>query len=242
MDNATLTRFFSLHFVLPFVRAALVLLHLIYLHETGSSNPLGVSRDIWKVSFHRYFRFKDLLGFAIFFLVLGIFVFEAPWSLGDPENFIMANPLVTPAHIQPEWYFLFAYAILRAIPNKLGGVLALLARVLILGILPFLPKAKFRGLAFYPAGQRNFWALVAVFVLLTWAGSCPVEEPYILLSQRLRGVYFGLFFFITFSNKILDYILRPKRAPSITDKMLRLANALVLWAKTNFQKFAGRLN
>merc|ERR1712213_282018 len=150
VDNATLTRFFALHFLLPFTILAITILHLLFLHETGSNNPLGLNRDGEKIPFHSYYRFKDLVGFLVLLFLLSCLVLFSPQLLGDPENFIPANPLVTPVHIQPEWYFLFAYAILRSIPNKLGGVVALVAAVIILIICPFIYKSKFRGYIFYP--------------------------------------------------------------------------------------------
>ena len=197
VDNATLTRFFSLHFLLPFIIAALRAVHLVFLHETGSRNPLGVNRNLDKVPFHPYFSNKDILGFIIFIVLLFGLSLQAPWVLGDPENFIPANPLVTPVHIQPEWYFLFAYAILRSIPNKLGGVVALALSVIVLYILPILKAKKFRSIAFYPLGKICFWCLIATFFLLTWIGARPVEEPYILVGQVLTVLYF--FFFFNFS-------------------------------------------
>lgn len=156
MDNATLTRFFSFHFLFPFIISALSVFHIVFLHETGSRNPLGLNSDREKVSFHSYYSIKDLFGF--FFVLFGFFllVFISPFLLGDPENFIPANPLVTPVHIQPEWYFLFAYAILRSIPNKLGGVVGLVMSVLILLILPLRRLGNFRGEVFYPFSQFFF--------------------------------------------------------------------------------------
>ena len=156
MDNATLTRFFPFHFLFPFAVAAASIVHILFLHQTGSNNPLGISRQIEKVSFHPYFSFKDIVGFVVIVRGLVVLSLLHPYLLGDPDNFIPANPLVTPAHIQPEWYFLFAYAILRSIPSKLGGVIALAISVAILFILPFTHKAKFRSLAFYPLNQALF--------------------------------------------------------------------------------------
>lgn len=156
MDNSTLTRFFAFHFILPFLVRGIVILHFLFLHETGSNNPLGVSRNKDKIPFHPYFTKKDLLGGVFVGTLYLILVFRAPYALGDPENFIPANSLVTPAHIQPEWYFLFAYAILRAIPNKLGGVVALAIAIIILFIMPFLPKSKFQPLCYYPLGKFMF--------------------------------------------------------------------------------------
>lgn len=189
----TLTRFFSLHFFIPFLVTALIIIHLLYLHETGSSNPLGIKRNLDKISFHPYFSTKDLLGYLIFFIIFFFICLSKPWMLGDPENFIPANPLVTPIHIQPEWYFLFAYAILRSIPNKLGGVVALFASVLILYILPFIKKKTFQSAQFNPKNKINFWLLVIVWLILTWIGARPVEEPYVITGQFFTIIYFILF-------------------------------------------------
>ena len=142
--------------MLPFAIAGLTILHLLFLHETGSNNPLGLNRDGEKVPFHSYYSFKDLVGFVIILFLLSLLVLFSPQLLTDPENFIPANPLVTPVHIQPEWYFLFAYAILRSIPNKLGGVIGLVGSIAILFILPFTHLGKFRSLAFYPLNQILF--------------------------------------------------------------------------------------
>nr|BAB97221.1 cytochrome b [Tigriopus japonicus] len=194
VDNATLTRFFGIHFLVPFVVAALVGIHLFFLHEKGSSNPLGVKSDFNKISFHHYYVLKDLLGASLFLLPLLGLVYFNPWLLGDPENFIEANPLVTPHHIQPEWYFLFAYAILRAVPNKLGGVVALVGAILILFYLPFSPRSSMQGFTFYPGSKMVFSVMISIFCLLTWAGAKPVEEPYVLASQVLSILYFSYFF------------------------------------------------
>nr|YP_010265196.1 cytochrome b [Charybdis hellerii]UIP56989.1 cytochrome b [Charybdis hellerii] len=193
VDNATLTRFFTFHFVLPFIIAAMTIIHIFFLHQSGANNPLGVSSQLDKVPFHPYFTFKDIVGFIVMFTLLLTLSLLNPYLLGDPDNFISANPLVTPAHIQPEWYFLFAYAILRSIPNKLGGVIALVASVAIIMILPFTHTSNFRSLTFYPLNQFMFWTLVSVLVLLTWIGARPVEEPYVLTGQILTVTYFSLF-------------------------------------------------
>nr|YP_009525763.1 cytochrome b [Thalamita sima]AXS67537.1 cytochrome b [Thalamita sima] len=193
VDNATLTRFFTFHFVLPFIIAAMTIIHIFFLHQSGANNPLGVSSQLDKVPFHPYFTFKDIVGFIVMFTILLTLSLLNPYMLGDPDNFISANPLVTPAHIQPEWYFLFAYAILRSIPNKLGGVIALVASVAIIMILPFTHTSNFRSLTFYPLNQFMFWTLVAVLILLTWIGARPVEEPYVLTGQILTVTYFSLF-------------------------------------------------
>nr|AAQ08448.1 cytochrome b [Betta anabatoides] len=193
VDNATLTRFFAFHFILPFIIAAMTIIHLLFLHETGSNNPTGLIPNMDKITFHPYFSYKDLLGFAVLLLTLITLSLFSPNLLGDPDNFTPANPLVTPPHIKPEWYFLFAYAILRSIPNKLGGVLALLTSILVLMLVPILHTSKLRNLTFRPLSQFLFWLLIADVVILTWIGGMPVEDPYILTGQVASLLYFSLF-------------------------------------------------
>lgn len=190
IDNATLTRFFTLHFLLPFIISALVLIHLLFLHQTGSNNPLGTNSNLDKIPFHPYFTWKDLIGVLIKLTIILIISFIFIEITKDPENFLPANPLVTPIHIQPEWYFLFAYAILRSIPNKLGGVIALVISILILIILPFIKKTIIQRTQFYPINKILFILFIVNLILLTWIGARPVEAPYILTGQILSITYF----------------------------------------------------
>nr|UWT72119.1 cytochrome b [Ctenotus schomburgkii]UWT72120.1 cytochrome b [Ctenotus schomburgkii]UWT72121.1 cytochrome b [Ctenotus schomburgkii] len=193
VDNATLTRFFTFHFLLPFAVMGASMLHLLFLHETGSNNPIGLTSNTDKIPFHPYYSYKDLLGATLFIILLLSLALFSPNLLGDPENFTPANPLVTPPHIKPEWYFLFAYAILRSIPNKLGGVLALLLSILILMLAPMLHTSKQRGNAFRPMSQILFWTLVSNIIILTWIGGQPVEDPFIIIGQIASTTYFIIF-------------------------------------------------
>nr|BAN04839.1 cytochrome b [Cynops pyrrhogaster] len=193
VDKATLTRFFAFHFLLPFLIAGVSMVHLLFLHETGSNNPTGIPSNQDKISFHPYFSYKDLLGFMLALLILVLISLIVPNLLVDPENFIPANPLMAPPHIKPEWYFLFAYAILRSIPNKLGGVVALLMSILILMFVPMLHTSKQRSLMFRSTSQTLFWLLVANTLILTWIGGMPVESPFTEIGQIASVLYFLLF-------------------------------------------------
>nr|YP_009694492.1 cytochrome b [Eurydema dominulus]QEI26477.1 cytochrome b [Eurydema dominulus]UCC45998.1 cytochrome b [Eurydema dominulus] len=207
VDNATLTRFFTLHFLLPFIITAMVIIHLLFLHQTGSNNPLGLNSDYDKSPFHPYFSIKDLMGMMITLFMFSLLVLLEPRTLGDPENFIPANPLVTPVHIQPEWYFLFAYAILRSIPNKLGGVIAMLMSILIILLPAVTNKSKFQGNVFYPMSKSLFWFMVTIIILLTWIGARPAEEPYIFTGQILTVFYFLYFLINPITMKMWDKLL-----------------------------------
>nr|AJP15917.1 cytochrome b [Leontocebus cruzlimai] len=190
VDKATLTRFFTFHFILPFIIAALATIHLLFLHETGSSNPSGMTSEPDKISFHPYYTIKDILGLMFLLLLLMMLTLFSPDLLTDPDNYTLANPLNTPPHIKPEWYFLFAYAILRSIPNKLGGVLALMLSILILMIIPMMHTSKQQSMTFRPITQTLFWTLVADLMTLTWIGGQPVEYPYVTVGQTASIMYF----------------------------------------------------
>nr|BBH37524.1 cytochrome b [Hynobius sp. f AT-2018] len=210
VDKATLTRFFAFHFLFPFLIMGMSIIHLLFLHETGSNNPTGISSNMDKIPFHPYFSYKDALGFLVMLMALLILSLLSPNLLGDPDNFIPANPLVTPPHIQPEWYFLFAYAILRSIPNKLGGVLALLASIIILMLIPIIHTSKQRSLTFRPMTQILFWLLVSNTLILTWIGGQPVEQPFIEIGQAASTLYFFLFLIIIplmgwWENKLIKW-------------------------------------
>nr|YP_009945159.1 cytochrome b [Habropoda radoszkowskii]QOE17515.1 cytochrome b [Habropoda radoszkowskii] len=194
INNATLNRFFSLHFILPLVILSLVIMHIFSLHLTGSSNPLGSDSNIYKMSFHPYFTIKDMMMFIMILLFFMVLICQNPYYLGDPDNFKIANSMVTPTHIKPEWYFLFAYSILRAIPNKLGGVLALLMSILILYVMP-LYKNFIKSNKFYPVSQLFYWFYINNFIMLTWLGGQVIEYPYVLLNWLFTLSYF--LFYVT---------------------------------------------
>jgi quinol-cytochrome oxidoreductase complex cytochrome b subunit len=195
VDNATLNRFYSLHYFMPFIIAGLTGIHLSLLHSTGSNNPLGINTNVDTVSFYPYFYVKDLLSFFILILFFSFFIFFYPNALGHPDNYIPANPLVTPPHIVPEWYFLPFYAILRSIPNKLGGVVAMISAILVLIMIPFINTSEIRSSNFRPIFAIAFWFLVSDFILLGWIGQKPAESPYIEIGLGATIFYF-LFFLV----------------------------------------------
>jgi len=190
VDNATLNRFFSLHYLMPFVIAGVTVVHLSLLHKEGSNNPLGINTNLETIPFYPYFYVKDLLFFFIFLAVFSFFLFFYPNTLGHPDNYIPANPLVTPPHIVPEWYFLPFYAILRSIPDKLGGVAAMGGAIVILLFLPILNTSKIRSSKFRPIFRFLYWFWVADFIILGWIGQKPVESPYIEVGVGATIFYF----------------------------------------------------
>lgn len=207
VGNPTLTRFFAFHFILPFVILFMVILHLFFLHETGSGNPTGIGRDCDRVSFHPYYRIKDIYGFGIFFIFFIMICIMSPYIFMDVENFISSDPLVTPVHIQPEWYFLFAYTILRSIPSKIGGVVALVISVVVLYFIPFFLNHKFRRNNFYNIMKYLFWIFVVNWLLLTWIGACVVEIPYRGLGMIFSFIYFIIFLIFWVIYKVQDLFL-----------------------------------
>nr|YP_010990589.1 cytochrome b [Pseudochoutagus curvativus]WOW98903.1 cytochrome b [Pseudochoutagus curvativus] len=204
VENPTLNRFFTIHFILPLLMTIMITIHLIFLHETGSSNPLGTKNNIDKIPFHPYFTIKDIMGMMIVMTTMTTLINLKPYLTSDPDNFTPANPMITPVHIQPEWYFLFAYAILRSIPNKLGGVMALVLSILILMTLPITMKNKFQSNKMYPINKMMLWNLCNSFILLTWIGARPVEEPFILTGQMLTMNYFSTFLMLPMLAKKWD--------------------------------------
>lgn len=208
VDNPTLNRFFALHFFLPFVLIGLIILHFIFLHQTGSNNPLGINSDTDRIPFHKYYSIKDMVGYIVALIIFIFILIFYPNIFTDPENFLMANPLTTPIHIQPEWYFLWVYAILRSIPNKLGGVIALALSIIILFILPFTIIRNKLRLSIYPLRKIIYWTFVITWAILTWIGGRPVESPYIIIGQVATALYFIYFVCNPLIIKIWDKILK----------------------------------
>jgi len=195
IDNATLNRFFSLHYLLPFIIAGASIVHIAALHQYGSNNPLGTYGNVDKVPFYPYFITKDVFGWIVFGIFFSVFIFWYPNTLGHSDNYIPANPMSTPAHIVPEWYFLPVYAILRSIPNKLGGVAAIGLVFVCLLSLPFINTSSVRSAAFRPIYQISFWFLLADCLILGWLGALPVEEPYVTIGQ-IASLFFFIYFLI----------------------------------------------
>nr|BCZ08109.1 cytochrome b [Apis cerana]BCZ08122.1 cytochrome b [Apis cerana]BCZ08135.1 cytochrome b [Apis cerana] len=206
INNATLNRFFSLHFILPLVILFMVILHLFALHLTGSSNPLGSNYNNYKISFHPYFSIKDLLGFYIILFIFMMINFQYPYYLGDPDNFKIANPMNTPTHIKPEWYFLFAYSILRAIPNKLGGVIGLVMSILILYI-TILYNNKLMNNKFNLFNKIYYWMFINNFIMLTWLGKQLIEYPFIYINMFFTSTYFLYFFMSFYLSKLWENLI-----------------------------------
>jgi ubiquinol-cytochrome c reductase cytochrome b subunit len=223
VGNATLNRFYSLHYLLPFVLLGLVMLHIAALHQEGSSNPLGLhGKDVDKIDFYPYFYVKDLFGFICFTVFFSYFLFFDPNILGHPDNYIAANPMVTPAHIVPEWYFLPYYAILRSIPDKLGGVIAMGLSLVILALLPLLNTSNIRSSFFRPSHRYCFWIWVGNALVLGWIGGNPVEDPYITIGQIATVVYFGYLLIVIPGLGILERILIENKLNRLNVKNLIL--------------------
>jgi len=204
VGNPTLNRFFVLHFFVPFIVVALTVIHLLFLHQTGSSNPIGVSASSNKIRFHWAYTIKDVFGMILILIRLIFIRMFYPIILGDPDNWTLANPLVTPLHIKPEWYFLWAYAILRSIPNKLGGVAAIFSAILIFFIIPYIFNHKRQRRRFYPISQVIFWVFSSLCVLLTWIGGRPIEEPFDFLGQIFTFLYFFMYIVLCLSYILWD--------------------------------------
>ena len=218
VDNATLNRFFSLHYLLPFIIAGASIVHIAALHQYGSNNPLGSLAVVDKVSFYPYFFLKDLVGWVIFALFFSFFIYFAPNALGHPDNYIPANPMSTPAHIVPEWYFLPFYAILRAIPDKLGGVIAMVSAIAILAFIPWLDSSKVRSCKYRPLYRQFYWLLIADFILLGYLGSQSATGIYLILG-RLATLYYFLHFILVMP--LIGFIEKPKPLPkSISEPVL----------------------
>lgn len=207
VENPALNRFFSIHYLLPFILTGLVVLHIISLHENGSSNPLGITGNIDRVPFHPYYTVKDIVGITVYMILVSIIVYYMPNILNHTDNYIKGNPLVTPTHISPEWYFLPYYAILRSIPDKLMGVLMMIGAILILLTINQLDKGEIRSNQFRPGMKILYWILIAIMIVLGNLGAKPVEDPYIVLGQIATGLYFGWFVLVNIVSKIEKKII-----------------------------------
>ena len=221
VDNPTLNRFFALHYLLPFVLLGVVFLHVAAVHVHGSNNPVGIDikgpQD--SLPFHPYFTMKDTFGLGVFMIIFAAFVFFAPNYMGHPDNYIPANPLVTPAHIVPEWYFLPFYAILRAVPDKLGGVLAMFGAIAVLFVVPWLDTSKVRSANYRPLYRQFFWVLVVACILLGYAGSQPAEGIWLIVARVASIYYFAHFLIIL---PLLGKLERPRPLPaSISEPVLK---------------------
>lgn len=208
INNDTLNRFYSFHFILPFIILIIVFIHLITLHISGSSNPLHSKIDIYKINFHPYFTIKDFITLILIFIVFIIINLQYPYTLGDPDNFKIANPIITPIHIKPEWYFLFAYSILRTIPNKLGGVIILFLSIFILYLIPLINLNNLKNNKFYIINKFFYWWFINIFIILTWLGGQVIEYPYTNLNLIFTFLYFFYLTFSFFINNIWDLILK----------------------------------
>lgn len=208
VDNATLNRFFSLHYLLPFIIVAAAFIHMTALHQSGSGNPLGIDSSVDKIPIYPYFIIKDFFGLILFLLFFSVFIYFSPNILGHPDNYIEANPIVTPAHIVPEWYFLPFYAILRSIPHKLGGVVAIVFAIVVLAFLPWIHSIEIRSSVFRPLYKKLFWTLFATVLILGWIGGKPVEDPYISIGQMASFYYFFYFLIIIpFLGKLEKFLI-----------------------------------
>nr|YP_010147608.1 cytochrome b [Seladonia aeraria]QQS74779.1 cytochrome b [Seladonia aeraria] len=207
INNATLNRFYTFHFVLPFIILFMVVIHLFFLHASGSNNPLGSKNSFYLTYFNPYFLIKDILGYILILFLFIMITLISPYTLSDPDNFIMANPMITPEHIKPEWYFLFAYTILRIIPNKFGGVLGLFSSILILMFMPLINHNKLTSSKFYFLSKIMFWIFILSFIMLTWLGGQLIENPFISLSLLFTLIYFSYFMITPMLNYLWDKLI-----------------------------------
>lgn len=210
INNDTLNRFYSFHFILPFIILIIVIIHLIILHLTGSSNPIHSKINIYKINFHPYFSIKDLITIILTFTLFIFINLQIPYILGDPDNFKIANSIITPIHIKPEWYFLFAYSILRTIPNKLGGVFILFISIFILYFIPLININNLKNNKFYFINKIFYWWFINIFIILTWLGKQIIEYPYTNLNIIFTLIYFIYLILSFFINNSWDYILKKK--------------------------------